>query len=117
MLPEYIIPEWLKAIAYAILAGVGGLLGYLLRTLESERKVSIVRAIVETFAAGFVGVLVYFICRAIGLSDAWTGAMTGLFGWLGAIASIRILEKVVYSKLGINRGNSNVNDSDVTDEK
>lgn len=117
MLPEYIIPEWLKAILYAVLAGVGGLLGYLLRTLESERNVSIVRAIVETFAAGFVGVLVYFLCRAMNLSDMWTGAMTGLFGWLGAIASIRILERFVYSKLGINRGNQNADDPDFPVEK
>jgi len=105
MLPEYIIPEWLKAILYAFLAAIGGLLGYLLRTLESGKNVSVVRAIVETFAAGFVGVLTYFLCRALHLSDAWTGAMTGLFGWLGAIASIRILERIVYQKLGVTRGN------------
>lgn len=117
MMPEYLIPEWLKAILYALLASIGGLLGYLLRTMEAAKEVSLLRAIVETFAAGFVGVLTYFLCRALHLSDAWTGAMTGLFGWLGAIASIQILEKVVYRKLGVNRGNENANNSNLPDQE
>lgn len=66
--------------------------------------VSYGRACVEGLAAGFVGLLVMLVCNAAGISDQWTGVVVGVSGWLGANASIRVLEKLVFSKLGIHAG-------------
>ncbi|MEO8993215.1 MAG: phage holin family protein [Rhodanobacter sp.] len=88
-------------VSYPIFAAVGGLLGYLLRTLDAGLRVSKWRAVIESLGAGFVGEIVLLMCKALGLGWQWTGVMTGVCGWLGATVSIRLLEKVVRKKLGV----------------
>jgi hypothetical protein len=50
-----------------------------------------------------IGFIVIMVCRAFSLDSYWTGALCGLMGWMGAPASIRLLEKVVITKLGVNK--------------
>lgn len=92
---------WVKAIAYAVLATLGGTIGYIMRVIDHSLPLSWGRAVIEGLAAGFVGLLFMLACSAMGLSDQWTGVLVGVAGWLGANASIRILERVVFNKLGI----------------
>lgn len=92
---------WVKAILYAALATFGGFLGHVMRALDKSVPISYGRAFVEGFAAGFVGLLVMLMCNATNMSDQWTGVVVGVSGWLGANASIRMLEKLVFKKLGI----------------
>lgn len=91
--------------AYAAFASFGGIMGHLLRTLHSNQKISWGRSVVEGCAAGFVGVIVLFMCQAMNLSEAWTGTIVGVFGWLGASTTITILERVVRKKLGLEGSN------------
>lgn len=93
-----------KAILYAALATFGGFLGHIMRALDKSTPISYGRACVEGLAAGFVGLLVMLMCSATNMSDQWTGVIVGVSGWLGANASIRMLEKLVFKKLGINTG-------------
>ena len=95
---------WVKAILYAALATFGGFLGHVMRALDKPIPISYGRACVEGLAAGFVGLLVMLMCNATNMSDQWTGVVVGVSGWLGANASIRMLEKLVFKKLGINTG-------------
>lgn len=95
---------WVKAALYAALAAFGGFLGHVMRALDKSVPISYGRAFVEGFAAGFVGLLVMLMCNAASVSDQWTGVIVGVSGWLGANASIRMLEKVVYKKFGITTG-------------
>jgi hypothetical protein len=93
---------WVKMLLYALLAALGGFLGYVMRSLDSKtHPVSYRRASVEGLAAGFVGLLVMLVCSATNMSEQWTGVIVGVAGWLGANASIRMLEKLVFKKLGI----------------
>lgn len=91
----------IKAAVFTALAVFGGFFGYIMRALDNEHRISYVRAVLESLAAGFVGLLVMLLCNASGFSDQWTGVVVGVSGWLGANASIRVLEKVVFKKLGI----------------
>ena len=94
---------WLQAIGYAVLAGTGGFLGYLMRMADGGSEVTVARAILETFAAGFVGLLVLFMCQAFGTPATLTGVIVGISGWLGASASIQLLQVLVYKKMGLNK--------------
>lgn len=91
----------LRAAFYGVLAAVGGFIGYLMRTIDSRLKIQWQLALVQGAAAGFVGLLVLFICDATQLSNDWTGAVVGVTGWMGAKASIQMLETLVFKKLGI----------------
>ena len=86
---------------YPLFSSVGGFLGYVLRQMDAGNKVSMIRALFESAGAGFVGVLVMLICQALGLGAQWTGVIVGVCGWLGATASIRMLEKIAWRKLGV----------------
>lgn len=93
--------DWLTATGYTLLAAVGGLLGYVMREHDKGNPLSGLRALTEAVSSGFVGFLVMLLCRAMGLDPLWTGPVVGVFGWLGANVSIRLLERIVYEKLGI----------------
>ena len=87
---------------YATLSAIGGFLGYVMRTLDStDGRIVWSRAFLETFASGFVGFLSTLICMEFDLSVGFTGAVAGVFGWLGASVSIQIIEKIVRKRLGL----------------
>ncbi len=92
---------WIKAAAYAMFAALGGMLGHFVRSIHKNETISWSRSFVEAFAAGFVGIIVLFMCQAMNLSEQWTGVIVGVAGWLGASATIAMLEGVVRKKLGI----------------
>jgi len=76
------------------LATFGGFLGHVMRALDKSTPISYGHACLEGLAAGFVGLLVMLMCNATNMSDQWTGVVVGVSGWLGANASIRMLEKL-----------------------
>ncbi|WAX22359.1 holin [Pseudomonas phage MiCath] len=104
---------WLKTLAYAGFAALGGALGYTMRALDKGTPVKVSRAIVEGFAAGFTGVIILLACRAIGFTDEWTGAAVGVSGWLGANWSIRFAERLLERKVGLPVSSETDHDNDV----
>lgn len=99
---------WFKTIAYSAFAAFGGFVGHTLRTINDNRVVSWSRAFIESMGAAFVGILVMMACQAGHVSEGWTGVIVGVCGWLGASATIQMLERIVFRKLGID-GESNDN--------
>lgn len=95
--------QTLKLLAYAAFAAIGGVLGHIMRALDRKEAVNKTRAAIEGVSAGFVGLIVMLVCQALNLSEPWTGVIVGVCGWLGANATIRILEVLVYKKLGIHK--------------
>ena len=100
-MPDPISIWWVKVTLYAAFAAFGGVMGHLVRSINNDQKISIGRAIVEGCSAGFVGILVLFACQASNLSEQWTGVIVGVCGWLGASATIAMLETLVRKRLGI----------------
>jgi hypothetical protein len=98
--------NWVVTLLYAAFAGFGGAMGYVMRSLHANEKVLLWRVVAEGSAAGFVGVIMLFLCQAMGLSAEWTGVVVGVGGWMGATSSIRMLEGVVSRKLG-SKGDTN----------
>lgn len=85
---------------YALLAIFGGVMGYVVRTLDQNLPVKPWRVVIEGAAAGFVGILVTLLCNSLNLSPQITGVTVGVFGWLGASSTIRVLEKIVIPRIG-----------------
>lgn len=94
---------WLKIALYALFSALGGVIGHIMRAMDRKEAINRARAMLEGIAAGFVGLLVLFACQALNLSEQWTGVIVGVSGWLGANATIRILEELVYKKLGLRK--------------
>lgn len=92
---------WGKTSAFVLLAAVAGGLGYVTRKLDDGGNLSVGRTCVEVLSAAFVGLLFKLVCDEFEMSDRWTGVIVGLAGWLGASASVRLLENLVYDKLGL----------------
>ena len=97
------ISTWLKPALYAAFAALGGVLGHIMRAYDKNERIVVIRASIEGVAAGFVGLMVMLACQALTLNEQWTGVCVGVCGWLGATATIRLLESVVYKKLGLRR--------------
>ncbi|QMV29682.1 hypothetical protein [Vibrio phage vB_VnaS-AQKL99] len=91
-----------QSLLLTLFAALGGLLSYLMRTLNHDEKPRLSRAFVETFSSAFVGILAIMACRAFHIDVLWSGVIVGVFGWLGAEASIVILTGLVRKKLGVN---------------
>lgn len=102
--------SWFLSIAYTLLAMFGGGMGYVMRTLERKEVVNKWRILVEGCAAAFVGVLVMLLCQQLNLSARWTGIAVGVFGWLGANATIQVLERILYARLGVSNAKRNSSD-------
>lgn len=96
---------WLKALAYAAFSSIGGALGHLMRSIDKKERISWGRCTVESIAAGFVGLLVLLMCEAMGVGPQWTGVIVGVSGWLGASATIRMLEMAMRKRLGLEQAN------------
>lgn len=90
-----------KLIAYALFAALGGGLRYVLKQAEGDQKIVATQAIIEAASAGFMGALVALACAALGLNAMWTGVAAGVTGWLGAAATVRLLEVLLYKRLGV----------------
>ena len=91
----------IEALLFAIFAGVGGMLSYLMRTYKLKVKPAFSQAIVEGLSSAFVGVIAMMACKAMDVDIYWSGVIVGVFGWLGAETSIVILAKLVKGRLGI----------------
>lgn len=103
MTPDNDNIEWMKALIYASFAALGGTLGYVMRSLDSGAKLLWWRALFEGVSAAFVGLLAMWLCQSAGLSQQWTAVTVGICGWLGATASIQVLQRLVWDRLGLNK--------------
>ncbi|MDF4024120.1 phage holin family protein [Luteibacter sp. PPL201] len=101
--PFETVSFWVRIAAVAVFAAVGGLIGALLRAMDSSQPMSFTHALVEFFAAGFVGALSSLLCSAWGLSIVWTAFIAGTFGMLGARATVQVMQRFAWTKLGLNR--------------
>lgn len=94
---------YIRFLGYGAFAMFAGLCGHLLRSMDDNKPLVWKRALVEGASAGFVGVLVLMTCDAMKLSPEWTGVIVGVSGWLGANATIQLLERVILKKLGLSK--------------
>lgn len=89
-----------ETLLFTCMSGVGGILSYCLRCMEGGEKPSIGRCILEGLSSAFVGLLAMFACKAMNIDWYWSGVIVGVFGWIGATASITFLRNILKRKMG-----------------
>jgi hypothetical protein len=90
----------IKDLEMVILATVAGLLGYLMRMVKKGEKIHPSYAMLEAASSGFVGYLIFLLCRAMKVNDQWVGPLVGICGWMGASSSIVLIQNIVAKRLG-----------------
>lgn len=100
-LPDIDWGEAVRSLSLSALAAFAGMLGYTMRTIEANRKPSVLRSIFEGLCSGLIGYLVVLIGTEFALGPNYTGIACGMLGWMGAPASIRFFEKILNRKFGL----------------
>lgn len=88
---------------YIAIATIGGVLGHMMRKLAGCRKIMVGETILQGASAAFAGTLILFACRAMGAPEELSGVLVGLCGWLGADASLMVLQTYIYRRLYIDK--------------
>lgn len=117
---DFVWPSWLRDLLFVLLAFLGGVLGDVTRRLDRGEKIILTVVFVKGAGSAFTGVLMLFLCKYFNLSVEATGLSVGLFGWLGAEVTVGFLQRVVYSKFGVNGDSDDQSDkgsADVADRE
>jgi hypothetical protein len=95
------IPNFAQFVAALCFAGFGGMAGYLHKIKMDRRHFGAVDMLMSMIVSGFCGVTAFFVCRASGISDAWSAALVGMSGFMGG-ESLRIMFGIVRRSLYAN---------------
>lgn len=95
--------EFIKSWVYIVIAATGGVLGYMMRRLGSGQQIHVGETILQGVGAAFAGYLVLLGCRALAVPSEVSGVVIGLCGWLGADATLMLLQSYIYKKLNIGK--------------
>ena len=83
----YSVLTWLWVVGLSIL---GGLASFIRELNQPTKPLSLgkifIKLIGELVIAAFAGLLTFFLCRAWGLSNAWTAVLVSVSGHLGSRA-------------------------------
>lgn len=97
---DFPIPKWITYIGFVLFGIAGGIIGYSIREQQKGEKIVWSRAVLEGLASGFVGILVLLLSVEMGFSMMWAGFLVGVFGWIGATASIGVFNRIIASRAG-----------------
>lgn len=92
--------ETLRAAGYTLLGAISGFVAKVVEDVEGD-KVRPSQWFAAALGSGLVGYLIYLLCLSLGFDGPLIGVVVGLFGALGAKATIVVLKKFVFGKLGI----------------
>jgi hypothetical protein len=85
---------------FVLLAAVGGLLGSMVRGLDSKDGIRWLVVLVETLASAFAGIIVMLLCQYENLDIRLTGVIVGVCGWVGGRTAMVWMEKRVRRIIG-----------------
>lgn len=93
--------DWFKILAFSILSAVGGTLGYIMRTLDKQERLSGWRVVLEGLSAAFFAVLIGLVCMEQKLSIGYTSVIIGVLSWAGARTTFILIRSLAFRKLGV----------------
>ncbi|WP_092296339.1 phage holin family protein [Pseudomonas sp. NFIX28] len=100
---DNLVSEFLRSWLYIAIAATGGVLGHMMRKLSSNQQINVGETLLQGVGAAFAGYLVLLGCRSLNVSSDVSGVVIGLCGWLGADATLMLLQSYIYKKLKLER--------------
>ncbi|TPG65711.1 phage holin family protein [Pseudomonas arsenicoxydans] len=94
---EELMGSWI----YVLIAALGGVLGHMMRKLGAQQPIRVGETVLQGVGAAFAGYLILLGCRSLDLPSDVSGVIIGLCGWLGADATLMLLQTYIYKKLKI----------------
>jgi 4-amino-4-deoxy-L-arabinose transferase-like glycosyltransferase len=94
--------EFIRSWVYIMIAAIGGALGHMMRRLGSQQPIKVGETLLQAVGAAFAGYLVLLGCRSLDIPPDVSGLIIGLCGWLGADATLMLLQDYIYKKIKIN---------------
>lgn len=92
---------------YILIAATGGVLGHMMRQLSDRRSIRFGETFLQGISAAFAGYLVFLACRAVDTPPELSGVIIGVCGWLGADASLMVLQSYIYRRLKLDEEGEN----------
>lgn len=92
--------DW-EGAGLTLLGGIAGFLAYAVQTQDKGDPFLWRKALTQFGSSAFVGYLVYSLCLALGIDGLWLGPTVGVFGWLGAVATMQIAKRFIFDKIGL----------------
>ncbi|WP_081232276.1 phage holin family protein [Pseudomonas chlororaphis] len=93
--------EHLRSAIYVAIAALGGMLGHMMRRRGVQEPIKVGETLLQGVGAAFAGYLVLLACRSSGINPDVTGVIIGLCGWLGADATLVLLQDYIYKKIKV----------------
>lgn len=87
--------SWLESLYFTLLAGLGGIVSY----ISSTKRFSWKNLLIRFISSGFAGYIISLLCIHFEMSQALTGCISGIFGYLGVEVTIAVLKKYVTDKI------------------
>ena len=87
--------NWLESLYFMLLAGLGGIVNYLIKA----RKFVFSDFCIRFLSSGFTGYLISLLCIYFEMPSSMTGFMAGVFGYLGVEVTIKMARKLINTKL------------------
>lgn len=75
-----------------LLSAIGGLLGSIIRQIDSKQPFNWIIIVIETAVSAFGGVVVMLLCSYLELDYRLTGAVVAVCGWFGGRTTMLWLE-------------------------
>lgn len=92
---DFPFPKWVAWIGIVAFAMLGGAVGHTTREQQSGRRITFRGVVFQSFASGFVGILVILLALEWGVSLLWAGFLAGVLGFLGVMTAMGIFNKIV----------------------
>lgn len=93
--------SWLEIAIFVCFAAMGGALGHTMREVGKGSRPTFGRVILEALAAGFLGIIMLLLCKALAADWIWSGVIVGVFSWLGVDKTTAAILKAVKYKIRV----------------
>lgn len=94
----------LNGLLFAMVAGLGGSVGYLSSIFGSRKKFVLADLLIKTISSAFAGMLIGWILSYYQYPLTIICSVTGTAGYIGADFTINLIKRIILDRADINKG-------------